>query len=85
MKKSVVKSQFLRALKVSSDPISAKSSTRMIHDLFRSNSYPSRWLDGVAHQAMKQHNKNTSTENHNKNPSKPSRGDRMYICGPPFH
>ena len=82
MKKSVVKSQFLRALKVSSDTISAKSSTRMIHDLFRSNGYPSRWLDGVAHQAMKQH-QNASIENcNNKTPGRPSRRDRVYVALP---
>jgi len=88
MKKSVAKSQFLRALKVSSDPVSAKRSTDMIHALFRENGYPSRWLNGVARQAMSQHsgvarhdvlhhNRNT-----NKTPHRPPRKDRIYVTLP---
>ena len=80
LKKSVAKSQFLRALKVSSDPINAKRSTNLIHSLFRSNGYPSRWLDGVARQAMKEHSRkriqNDTTD------SKPSRKDRIYVALP---
>jgi hypothetical protein len=62
MKKAVAKSQFLRALKVSSDHASAKRSTDMTHALFRANGYPSRWLHGVARQASKQHYNNTTAK-----------------------
>ena len=53
--KAVVKSQFLRFTKVSSDPLSARRSTNKINSLFLSNGYPSRWLAGVARQAQQQH------------------------------
>ena len=59
MKKAVAKSQFLRALKVSSDPLSARRSTNKINSLFLSNGYPSRWLAGVARQAQQQHENKT--------------------------
>ena len=54
--------------------------------MFRSNGYPSRWLDGVAHQAMKQHvNKNNTTttdKNANKTVKQTSRKDRIYVTLP---
>ena len=78
MKKSVAKSQFLRALKVSSDPVSAKRSTDMMHALFRDNGYPSRWLNGVARQAMSQHN----NSNAGKTRHRPPRKDRIYVTLP---
>ena len=85
-KKAVAKSQFLRALKVSSDPVSAKRSTDMIFSLFQSNGYPPRWLHGVAHQARKQHNKDRSsaTRAHHRSgsTSKPARKDRVYVSLP---
>ena len=59
MKKAVAKLQFLRALKVSSDPLSARRSTNKINSLFLSNGYPSRWLAGIARQAQQQHENKT--------------------------
>ena len=67
MKKSVAKSQFLRALKVSSDPPSARRSTNKSNSLFLSNGYPSRWLAGIARQARKQHESRTKRTKSAKN------------------
>ena len=86
-KKSVAKSQFLRALKVSSDPQSAKRSTDMVFDLFVSNGYPPRWLHGIARQALKQYNRQkyptadrTSARSHTG--AHPKRRDRIYVSLP---
>ena len=73
-KKSVAKSQFLRALRLSSDPQSARRSTDKIHELLLSNGYPSRWLAGVARQALRQHENKT-------NKSRPPK-DRIFISLP---
>ena len=86
-KKAVAKSQFLRALKVSSDPVSAKRSTDMIFSLFQSNGYPPRWLHGVAHQAEKQYKKDrsyggTRPHSHHGATNKPARKDRVYVSLP---
>ena len=77
MKRAVVKSQFLRALKVSSDQVSAKHSMDMIHALFRSNGYPPKWLNGVARQATQQHN-----NRHSRRTTKRSLKDRIYVTLP---
>ena len=66
LKKAVAKSQFLRALKVSSDPTSSKRSTDKIYSLFRSNGYPSRWLDRVVQQAVRQHTSRRSDKTPNR-------------------
>ena len=84
MKKAVAKSQFMRALRVSSDPTSAKRSSDMIHALFRANGYPSRWLNGVAHQAKIA----LHSAHHNRGPShaaasaQPPRKERIYVSLP---
>ena len=81
LKKSVAKSQFLRALRVSSDPLSAKRSTDMLLELFRSNGYPPRWLHGVARQALEQHNrqKYSQTRTDDRTRGKLERKDRIYV------
>ena len=78
MKRAVAKSQFLRALKVSSDPVSAKRSTNIIHSLFRNNGYPSRWLNGVARQAMNTHRNRATRHRAHKLPKR----DRIYVTLP---
>ena len=78
LKKAVAKSQFLRALRVSSDPLSAKRSTDKVNELFLSNGYPSRWLLGVARQAQRQNqkiDKNTDPKNRNKK-------DKIFVSLP---
>ena len=78
MKKAVAKSQFLRALRVSSDPNSANRSTDKIHALFRANGYPSRWLGGIARQAMNIHR----DRNARHSVPRPSKNDRIYVTLP---
>ena len=78
MKKAVAQSQFKRALRVSSDPTSAKRSMDKIHSLFRANGYPSRWLNGLARQVLsKHHNRDATNTTH-----QPSRRDRIFIALP---
>ena len=74
---AVVKSQFLRALKVSSDQINAMHSMDMIHALFRLNGYPPQWLNEVARQAAQQHN-----NRHSKRTAKRPLKDRIYVTLP---
>ena len=78
MKRAVAKSQFLRALKVSSDRIRAQQSMDKIHALFRANGYPPRWLHGVAQQATREHNNRGSS----KNTRRPQRKDTVYVSLP---
>ena len=78
MKRAVAKSQFLRAIRVSSDPTSAKRSTNMIFSLFRANGYPARWLNGVARQATLQHRNANATQTR----PRPPRKDRVYVSLP---
>ena len=75
VKRGVAKSQFLRALKVSSDPDSARRSTDIIYSLFRANGYPSRWLNGVARQARSQHESSTAAR-------RPPRKDLVFVALP---
>ena len=74
IKKSVAKSQFLRALRVSSDPRCARRSTDKIKSLFLANGYPPRWLARIASQAQSQHK--------NKTQKTKSQKDRIFLSLP---
>ena len=63
---------------MSSDPASSKRSMNKIHDLFKANGYPPRWLNGVARQAVQQHTNRHS----NQTPRRPQKKDRIYVALP---
>ena len=73
LKKAVAKSQFLRALRVSSDPVTARRSTDKMNKLFVSNGYPPRWLAGVERQARTQHANKTA---------KPKQKNKIFVSLP---